>query len=91
MLEKVKIALRIRHTYLDSDIQDTIKTARAEMIRAGIIPKVANCEHELIEMAIKTYCQYVYANDSKIADGYFKSWEYQLDNIRKSSVNREGD
>lgn len=85
MLAKVKLALRITHTYLDSDITDTIKVARQEMVRSGISEEIANSELEIIENAIKTFCLYVYANDSKMTEGYFHSWEYQLDNIRKST------
>lgn len=85
MLAKVKLALRITHTFLDADITDTIKVARQEMIRSGISAEIANSELEIIENAIKTFCLYVYANDSKMTEGYFHSWEYQLDNIRKST------
>lgn len=86
MLEKVKIALRITHTYLDSEILETIETARAEMVRAGVDLTVANSDLPLVENAIKTFCLYRFSNDQKMNDGFFKSWEYQLDNIRKSSL-----
>lgn len=89
MLEKVKLALRISHNLLDSDINDTISTARAEMIRSGVAVDVANSNLDVVEMAIKTYCLYIYANDTKMQDGYFKSWEYQLENIRRSSIEVE--
>lgn len=91
MLEKIKTALRITHTYLDRDILDTISTARAEMIRSGINNDKANDGNDaLIAQAIKTYCLYVYAPNSKDAEGYFESWQYQLDNIRKTSAYAEG-
>ena len=86
MLDKVKLALRISHNLLDSDIKDTIETARAEMVRSGVSEDVAHDSNTLIESAIKTYCQAVYANDEKRAEGFMKSWQYQLDNIRKSSM-----
>lgn len=86
MLAKVKLALRITHSLLDSDITATISTARAEMIRSGISSDVANSSLDIVEMAIKTYCLFVYANDAKMSDGYFTSWQYQLDNIRKSTI-----
>ena len=85
MLDKVKLALRISHTLLDGDIKDTIEVARAEMIRSGVSKAYANSSHPLVESAIKTYCLYVYSNDEKKTQGYFNSWEYQLDNIRKST------
>lgn len=84
MLEKVKLALRISHNLLDSDIEDTIKTARAELIRSGCSKEYADSGHSLIVSAIKTYCLYVYTNDEKRAQGFFESWQYQIDNIRKS-------
>lgn len=86
MLNKVKLALRISHTLLDTDIEETIAQARAEMVRAGVVSDVAESDNLLIEGAIKTYCLMHYANDSKMADGYARSWEYQLENLRKSSL-----
>lgn len=90
MLEKVKLALRISHNLLDSDIQSTIDTARAELIRSGVSAKKASSEDVLVESAIKTYCLFVYANDDKRAQGFFESWQYQLDNLRKSVGYSEG-
>lgn len=85
MLEKVKKALRISHDYLNEDIEDTINTARAELIRSGVDKAIAECDSDLTQMAIKTYCQFVYAEDQKMKDGYEKSWMYQLDALRKST------
>jgi uncharacterized phage protein (predicted DNA packaging) len=90
MLEKVKLALRISHNMLDSDINSTIDTARAELIRSGVSAEKANSEDVLVESAIKTYCLFVYTNDDKRAQGFFESWQYQLDNLRKSSEYSEG-
>lgn len=86
MLEKVKLALRISHTYLDQDILDTISVARQEMIRAGVSEEVANSDNDMVENAIKTFCLYTYCNDSKFTEGYFNSWIFQLDNLRKSTI-----
>lgn len=87
MLDKIKLALRISHNALDSDIQDTIKAARAEMIRAGVPVELAESEtNDLVLAAVKTYALYVYANDTKLSNGYFESWQYQLDCIRKSEI-----
>lgn len=90
MLDKVKKALRISHDVLNDDINDTISTARAEMIRSGVQKEVANSRDTLVEMAIKTYCLYRYASDEKTAQGYLQSWQYQLDNLRKSKTYMEG-
>lgn len=85
MLDKVKIALRISHNLLDDDILATIGTARAELKRLGISDILADSEDDnLIVMAIKTYCLYIYADASRV-EGYFTSWQYQIDNLRKTS------
>ena len=84
MLEKVKLALRISHTLLDDEITESIASARAEMVRAGVSDEVAESDLPLVHEAIKTYCRYIYSNDTKMKEGFFTSWEYQLDNLRKS-------
>lgn len=85
MLEKVKISLRISHTKLDNDILDTIASARTELVRVGVDPSVANADdNELVNMCIKTYCLMIYAVDMTQREGYQKSFELQLDNLRKS-------
>lgn len=86
MLDKVKLALRITHNLLDSEITETVAQARAEMVRAGVPSDVAESDNTLVEGAIKTFCLYRFANDTKMSEGFFKSWEYQLDNLRKSIV-----
>lgn len=85
MKEKVKLALRISHTLLDSDIDDTIASAKLEMSRAGVSDSALDTPDELVEMCIKTYCLMHYANNEKMAEGYQKSFELQLDQLRKST------
>ena len=93
MLGRIKVALRITHDFLDDDINDTISSARAEMIRSGVLEEKANDDGDmLIVSAIKTYCLSVYCSDTQKADGYRKSWEYQLECLRKSiGYTKEGD
>ena len=77
MLERVKLALRINHTRLDTEISSTIEVAKAELIRLGISAELVEAEEDsLICEAIKTYCLFSYANDDKRADGYFRSCAY---------------
>lgn len=90
MLKEVKLVLRISHNLLDSDIQSTIDVARAELIRSGVSKELANSDNVLIKSAIKTYCLFVHSNDDKKTKGFFDSWQYQLDNLRKSSFGAEG-
>ena len=84
MLTEVKLALRISHNKLDAEIQSTIEAAEAEMMRAGVVEASIIETDPLIADAIKTYCKYSFASDIKLREGYFESWQYQLENIRKS-------
>lgn len=89
MLDKVKLALRISHTLLDSEIAETIEEAKAELIRSGISPDAVDENDPQICGAIKTYCLYKYANDPKMTEGYLVSFQYQMDNLRKTTGYRE--
>lgn len=82
--DDVKVALRITHSKLNTELQATIDSAKAEMERAGIVKSTILDTDKLVATAIKTYCQYMFASDDKIKEGYFISWSYQLDNLRKS-------
>lgn len=86
MLDKIKMALRISHSKLDLEIIDTINAARAELLRLGIDKlKVEDEGDHLITEAIKVYCKYAFAVDMKQRDGFFTSWQYQVDCLRKTS------
>lgn len=90
MLKKVKLALRISHNLLDSEINETIDAARSELIRAGVDRDKANDDDdELISMAVKTYCLAYFCGDTQKAEKYHESWLFQLDNIRKTSAYQE--
>ena len=85
MLEKVKLALQITTNEFDSDIEENIAAARAEMIRSGVSAAKANSDDDpLVIKAIKTFCQKEYSDDN-LSERFEKSWKYQLDNLRKSS------
>lgn len=84
LFDDVKVALRISHTLLDHEITETMEAARLEMIRSGMSPDKAYADEPLVNKAIKTYCQFSFSSDKNMADGYFESWKYQLDNLRKS-------
>lgn len=94
MLETIKTALRISHTKLDNEINNTIAVARAELVRLGINADKVNdliSEDKLINEAIKTYCLFSFSNNEKMVEGYFNSWQYQVDNLRRSEGYRAGD
>ena len=90
MLDKVKMALRINHNLLDADILETIASARTDMVRAGVPSEVANNDdYPLTQACIKTYCLYTYATKDD-SSRYWESYTYQLDVMRKSTLNPIG-
>ena len=87
ILDDVKLALRISHTALDTELTANIAEARAEMDRNGIDESIANDDsNPLIVAAIKTYCKLVNTDIDKTAERYDASWKYQLDCLRKSTL-----
>lgn len=84
-LAAVKMALRISHDKLDTEIQATIDAAEAEMERAGIAESAIDTSDALIADAIKTFCKYSFSSEGKMREGFFTSWQYQLDCLRKSA------
>ncbi len=87
MLGDVKTALRIRHDRLDYDIEGCIEVAKKEMQRLGISEDMTESGDPLIRQCIKTYCLAMFTSD-KLAEGYFKSFQYQLDNLSKTAKYR---
>lgn len=84
ILQKVKLALRISHNLLDTEISDVITSARLELKRAGVDSDTAEGSSEIVETAIKTYALAYYASDVKDAERYQESFKYQCDCLRKS-------
>lgn len=96
IFDKVKLALRITHNMLDGEINDTIASARQELIRAGVDAGVANGTVgdepiELVEAAIKTYALEYFTRDTKEAERYAESFRYQCDCLRKTYPGGEED
>ena len=82
--DKVKLALRISHNLLDSEISDVITSARLELKRAGVDSEKVEGDAENVETAIKTYALAYYSSDVKDAERYQESFKYQCDCLRKS-------
>ena len=94
LLDDVKLALRISHNKLDSEITSLIASAREDMQRAGMTATaVADETSNLTTSAIKTYVLMRMADNLAEMEGYQRSYESQLDNLRKSSAynTEEGD
>ena len=82
--DKVKLALRISHNLLDSEITDVITSARMELKRAGVNTTKAESDDEDVVTAIKTYALAYFSSDTKEAERYSESFKYQCDCLRKS-------
>lgn len=84
ILDTVKLAARIKHNSLDSEITRQIALARAEMIRAGVPSFVAESDtNELIVECIVQGTLKNISTDEKIRDAAASSFTYQVDNLRK--------
>lgn len=83
-LDKVKLALRIKHTALDEDIQADIDSCLADLQLCGIIdPKETD---PLIFNAVKLYCRASYTDDPVKAAAY----QARYDALKGSLMLAEG-
>ena len=74
LVEKIKVNIRIKHTALDEDIEDTIKAALEDLGICGIVAPPTDDPQEidpLILNAVKLFCKVEYTDDPG------KSAEYQ--------------
>ena len=88
--DDVKLALRIQTNLLDAEINNTIEEAGAELVRSGVPAEVVEAEGPLVRRAVITYCQMMLANDKTMTEGYKRSFEYQQDCIRESTLTADG-
>lgn len=84
ILDTVKLAARIKHTALDSEITRLIAWTRSEMERAGVPAEIAASETEplVTECVIQGVIMHI-ATDENIRGTAEESFIYQLDNLRK--------
>jgi uncharacterized phage protein (predicted DNA packaging) len=65
MLDDVKIALRVSHTALNSEITDLIAAARQDLILSGVLPAKANSDTDaLIKRVVITYVKAHFGYDN---------------------------
>ena len=83
-LAEMKLALRISTNLLDTQITGEIASAQAEMVRAGVSSSVFTHEVPLADRAIEAYVRALHAPDLKDREGYQKSFELQVDQLRKT-------
>ena len=76
MLDDVKIALRVSHTALDSEITDLMASARQDLILSGVLPPKANSETDaLVKRAIITYVKAHFGYDNPDADRLLMAYD----------------
>lgn len=72
-LNKIKLALRIKHSSLDDDIQADIQACLADLKVCGVVHAAE--DDPLIFNAIKLYCRSIYTDDLSKAAEYLKRYE----------------
>ena len=73
MLEKVKLALRIKSNKLDEEITDLIEACKIDLSLSGV--KRIKDTDPLIQQAIKLYCKANFGLDNKDSEKYQKSYD----------------
>ena len=65
MLEEVKTVLRVRNAAFNSEIEDLIEAARADLALSGVSKEKTQLDTDpLITRAIKTYCKAHFGYDN---------------------------
>lgn len=73
MLEKVKLALRIKTYKLDDEIDDLIAACKVDLSISGV--KKIEVTDPIIQRAIILYCKASFGLDNKDSEKYQKSYE----------------
>lgn len=73
MLEKIRLALRIKNNKFDNEILDIIEECKMDLKISGIVK--VNEEDPLIERAIKIYSKANFGLDNKDSEKYQASYE----------------
>lgn len=84
MLEKVKLALRIKSNKLDGEITDLIGACKIDLSIGGVIN--INDDDPIIQRAIIVYCKANFGFDNKDSEKYQKSYD-----LLKQSLSLCGD
>lgn len=73
MIDKIKIALRIKNSAFDLELLDLIEAAKMDLSISGVI-KVTE-DDVLIQRAIITYCKANFGLDNDDSEKYQKSYD----------------
>lgn len=83
-VNSIKGRLRINHSALDTQFEQDIQAAKAELVRVGILQSAVDKDDPLIDKAIIAYCMWIEADNEKMAAGYEAQWIQWRDELRKS-------
>lgn len=84
-VNSIKSRLRINHSALDEQFAQDIETAKAELVRVGVMKNAVDAEDDpLIDKAIIAYCMWTETDSEKMAEGYEAQWNQWKDELRKS-------
>lgn len=75
MLQDIKDALRVSGTSLDTEIQDLIDAAKADLQLSGVHPSKIIDTDPLIKRAVIVYCKAHFGWDNPEADRFAKSYD----------------
>ena len=78
MLPKIKASIRIKHTALDDDIEDTIRAALDDLTVCGVVvPNVGESGEidPLILNAVKLFCKVEYTDDTAKAAEFQRRYD----------------
>lgn len=84
MLEKVKLALRIKSVKLDEEIEDLIEACKIDLSISGV--RKINEDDPLIQRVIIIYCKANFGMDNNDSEKYQKSYD-----LLKQSLSLCGD
>lgn len=84
-VNSIKARLRINHDKLDDQFAQDIESAKAELVRVGILREAVDAiDSPLIDKAIIAYCLWIEADSDKMSAGYEAQWNQWKDELRKS-------
>lgn len=84
-VNSIKSRLRINHSALDEQFEQDIQSAKAELMRVGILESAVENENDpLIDKAIIAYCMWIESDSEKMSEGYKEQWNQWRDELRKS-------
>ena len=92
VLPKIKISIRIKHTALDDDIEDTIQAALDDLTVCGV--KIPDLQQNgdvdpLILNAIKLFCKVEYTDDPQKAAEFQRRYDSLKSCLMMSGKYRE--